>query len=118
RILMASASPTAHSRRRTRSLASSGDISFTDGPSDDTRMRTWPLRVGCTTKLVSYTLVTAPPHRQSRCQVLGQRSRLLRPAGLAPVPHGHTPDARRRPTLSRTRGSRPPCGSTSSRHHV
>src|SRR5690606_8449466 len=42
----------------------------------------------------------------------------LRPAGLAPVPHGHTPDARRRPTLSRTQGSRPPCGSTSSRHHV
>src|SRR5690606_5902520 len=30
------------------------------GPSADTTMRTWPLCVGCTTKLVSYTLVTAP----------------------------------------------------------
>src|SRR5690606_30097111 len=59
-----------------------------------------------------------PPHRQSRYRVLGQIPRLRRPAGLAPVPRVHTPDARRRPTLSRTQGSRPSCSSTSSRHHV
>src|SRR5690606_2201415 len=57
RILTASAIPTAHSRRRARSLASSGVIYACAGPSDDIRMRTWPLCVGCTTTLVSYTLV-------------------------------------------------------------
>src|SRR5690606_34860549 len=61
RILTASAIPTAHSRRRARSLASSGVIYASDGPSAETTTRTWPLCVGCTTKLVSYTLVTAPP---------------------------------------------------------
>src|SRR5690606_35044062 len=60
RILTASAFPTAHSRRRARSLASSGVMIVSAGPSADTTMRTWPLCVGCTTKLVSYTLVTAP----------------------------------------------------------
>src|SRR5690606_7870638 len=60
RILTASAFPTAHRRRRARSLASSGVMIVSAGPSADTTMRTWPLCVGCTTKLVSYTLVTAP----------------------------------------------------------
>src|SRR5690606_25256883 len=59
RILTASAIPTAHSRRRARSLASSGVIYACAGTSDDIRMRTWPLCVGCTTTMVSYTLVTA-----------------------------------------------------------
>src|SRR5690606_16912865 len=60
RILTASASPTAHSRRRARSRASSVVMSVSAGPSADTTMRTWPLCVGCTTTMVSYTLVTAP----------------------------------------------------------
>src|SRR5690606_2185254 len=60
RILMASAMPTAHSKRRTSSLASSGAMIFSAGPSADTRTRTWPLRVGCTTILMSYTLLNAP----------------------------------------------------------
>src|SRR5690606_28282567 len=40
RILTASASPTAHSRRRARSFASSGVMSVSAGPSDDIRTRT------------------------------------------------------------------------------
>src|SRR5690606_15872051 len=47
RILMASAMPTAHSKRRASSFASSGVMIFSAGPSADTRTRTWPLRVGC-----------------------------------------------------------------------
>src|SRR5690606_24108685 len=45
------------------SFASSGVMIVSAGPSDDIRMRTWPLCVGCTTTLVSYTLVT--PHTVS-----------------------------------------------------
>src|SRR5690606_23294391 len=57
RILTASAFPTAHSRRRARSLASSGVMSVSAGRSADTTMRTWPLCVACTMTGISVMLV-------------------------------------------------------------
>src|SRR5690606_38747900 len=57
RILTASATPTAHSRRRARSLASSGVIYASDGPSAETTTRTWPFCVGCTMTVISVMLV-------------------------------------------------------------
>src|SRR5690606_4707503 len=57
RILTASANPTAHNRRRARFRASSRVMSVSAGPSADTTMRTWPLRVGCTMTAISFMLV-------------------------------------------------------------
>src|SRR5690606_34979268 len=57
RILTASANPTAHSRRRAKSLASPGGMSVSAGPSADTTMRTWPFCVGCTMTVISVMLV-------------------------------------------------------------
>src|SRR5690606_39005607 len=57
RILATSDNCTAHSRRRASSLAWSGVMSVSAGPSDDTTMRTWPLCVGCTMTVISVMLV-------------------------------------------------------------
>src|SRR5690606_11760629 len=61
RILTASAIPTAHSRRRARSFASSGVMIVSAGPSADTTMRTWPLCVGCTTTVISEVMPAITP---------------------------------------------------------
>src|SRR5690606_37868243 len=64
RILTASAFPTAHSRRRARSRASSRGKIASDGPSPDTTMRTWPLCVGCTMIVMS----RPPPAAAAPCR--------------------------------------------------
>src|SRR5690606_29480971 len=74
RILTASANPTAHSRRRASSLASSGVMSVSAGPSDDTTMRTWPLCVGCTTISASRSASYPACHRSASARAASSRS--------------------------------------------
>src|SRR5690606_20844778 len=101
RILTASAIPTAHSRRRARSLASSGVIYASDGPSAEKTMRTRPFCVGCAMIVMS----RPPPAAAAPCRP--PPARTFRVASTAMGPPIAPPGATTQDVPAGRRGSGP-----------